>query len=74
MQAYIREMLQIQLNGEVKTLIKSTTIAEMVAELGLDSRKIAIEQNRIIVPKSTYSTTTLSPADEIEIVAFMGGG
>lgn len=66
--------MDIQLNGEVKTLIKSTTIAEMVAELGLDSRKIAIEQNRIIVPKSTYSTTILSPADEIEIVAFMGGG
>lgn len=66
--------MDIQLNGEVKTLIKSTTIAEMVAELGLDSRKIAIEQNRIIVPKSAYSTTILSPADEIEIVAFMGGG
>lgn len=66
--------MDIQLNGEAKALIQSTTIAEMVAELGLDSRKIAIEQNRIIVPKSAYSTTTLSPADEIEIVAFMGGG
>lgn len=66
--------MDIQLNGAVKTLIKSTTIAEMVTELVLDSCKIAIEQNRAIVPKSAYSTTKLSPADEIEIVAFMGGG
>ena len=66
--------MDIQLNGEVKSLIKSTTIAEMITELGLDSRKIAIEQNRAIVPKSAYSTTILSSADEIEIVAFMGGG
>ena len=66
--------MDIQLNGEAKSLIKSTTIAEMVIELGLDSRKIAIEQNRAIVPKSAYSTTNLSHADEIEIVAFMGGG
>ena len=66
--------MQIQLNGEPKTLEKSTTIAEMVTELALDSRKIAIERNREIVPKSAYATTSLSPADEIEIVAFIGGG
>ena len=67
-------MLQIQLNGESKTLKNSTTLAELVAELGLDARKIAIEQNRVIIPKSAYATTPLTSADEIEIVAFIGGG
>lgn len=71
---YIREMLQIQLNGEPKILQNATTLAELVTELGLDTRKIAIEQNRVIVPKSAYANTPLSPADEIEIVAFIGGG
>lgn len=67
-------MIEIQLNGEPKTLEKSGTIAEMLAELGLDTRKIAVEQNREIVPKSAYSATSLAPGDEIEIVAFIGGG
>ena len=66
--------MQIQLNGEPKTLENSTTLAELVLELGLDTRKIAIEQNRTIIPKSAYTTTPLTPADEIEIVAFIGGG
>ncbi len=74
MALYIREMLQIQLNGEPKTLQNATTLAELVAELGLDARKIAIEQNRVIIPKSAYANTSLTAADEIEIVAFMGGG
>ena len=67
-------MIEIQLNGEVKSLHSSATIAEMVTELGLDSRKIAIEQNRSIIPKSAYSNTLIAANDAIEIVAFMGGG
>ncbi len=72
--AYIREMIEIQLNGAAKSLHSSATIAEMVTELGLDSRKIAIEQNLVIVPKSAYFNTFIAANDAIEIVAFMGGG
>lgn len=66
--------MEIRLNGELKTLVKPTTLADLVAEMGLDTRKIAIERNREIVPKSAYAATALASADEIEIVAFIGGG
>ena len=66
--------MEIRLNGELKTLENQQTVADLVALLALDSRKIAIERNREIVPKSAYAHTQLCPADEIEIVAFIGGG
>ena len=49
-------------------------VAALVAALGLDGRKVAVERNLEIVPRSTYGLTALSEGDRIEIVHFIGGG
>jgi sulfur carrier protein len=50
------------------------TIAALVGALGLDARKVAVERNLEIVPRSTYADTALADGDRIEIVTFIGGG
>lgn len=50
------------------------TIAALVATLGVEPRKIAVEQNRTIVPKSLYASTPVSEGDIVELVQFVGGG
>ena len=50
------------------------TLAAFVERLGLDARKIAIERNLEIVPRSTYGVTLLADGDRLEIVNFVGGG
>ena len=66
--------MQITLNGEAKMLEKATTIAGLVADLQLDAKKIAIEKNLEIVPKSHYEEERVHDGDAIEIVECIGGG
>ena len=66
-------MMRIVLNGEDRS-IEASTIATLIAEIGLEARKIAVERNREIVPKSQYDATVLQDGDQIEIVHFVGGG
>jgi sulfur carrier protein len=68
------EMLTLTVNGEARTFAKTLTVAGLVAELGLDTRKVAVELNREIVPRSTYGNVTLNSGDKLEIVHFIGGG
>ncbi len=67
-------MIKITLNGEEKILATSKTIADLLAELKLDERKIAIEQNYEIINNDSFSKTPISNGDQIEIVHFIGGG
>ncbi len=66
--------MQILLNGEPKEIPNGMNVAGLLQHLALDDTKIAIEQNRAIVPKSTYGEAPLHDKDEIEIVGFIGGG
>ena len=50
------------------------SIATLIKELGLDERKIAVERNREIVPKTEFNSVSLCEGDKIEIVHFIGGG
>jgi thiamine biosynthesis protein ThiS len=50
------------------------TLADLVAELGLRAKRIAVEVNRDIVPREEYEQCRLHAGDEIEIVHFVGGG
>ena len=50
------------------------TVADLVTELGLDRRKVAVERNLEIVPRSLHETVRLADGDRIEIVQFVGGG
>ena len=66
--------MQISVNGETRTFEGVDDVAALVAELGLDPRKVAVERNLEIVPRSTYAQTPLADGDRIEIVTFIGGG
>lgn len=50
------------------------TVKALLTHLGLPEKKIAIERNLEIVPKSTFETTLLSEGDRLEIIHFIGGG
>lgn len=65
--------MNIQLNGEQKE-IEATTIAELVIELGLEKRMLAVERNLEVVPKSEYVDTMIEVDDRIEVVHMIGGG
>ncbi len=66
--------MQIVLNGETRTVAQGLTVAGLLAELGIDARKVAVERNLEIVPKSVFATTALAEGDRLEIVHFIGGG
>lgn len=66
--------MRLTINGEMRDMTGSATVAELLSVLELDARKIAIELNREIVPRSAYSATGLNDGDKIEIVHFIGGG
>jgi thiamine biosynthesis protein ThiS len=68
------DLIRLSVNGESMEIPAATTLAALLARLELDTRKVAIERNREIVPRSTYATTILSPGDALEIVHFIGGG
>ena len=65
--------LQITVNGAAHPL-RAAFVSDLVAELLLDPRAVAIEQNRVIVPRSQYAVTRVNAGDAIEIVRFIGGG
>lgn len=66
--------LRIQLNGQDHVLPEATSLAGLVERLGLEARKIAVERNLEIVPRSAYAATMLVEGDRLEIVNFVGGG
>lgn len=67
-------MPTIALNGDTHEIAPGTTVAGLVASLGLHPQQIAVERNREIVPRSAYPTTPLTDGDTLEIVTFVGGG
>jgi len=64
----------LTVNGETRAFEGVADLAALVAALGLDRRKVAVERNLEIVPRSRYAQTSLAEGDRIEIVAFVGGG
>ena len=70
----LTEKLTLTVNGDPLTFPVRLTVAALVSELGLDVRKVAVELNREIVPRSTYTAVLLASGDVLEIVHFIGGG
>lgn len=66
--------MQLTINGETRAFDGLADVAGLVARLGLDARKVAVERNLEIVPRSAYGRTPLAEGDRIEIVHFIGGG
>jgi thiamine biosynthesis protein ThiS len=66
--------VRVTVNGEPRDLPDSITIAELVGQLGLSQRRIAVEVNRDILPREQYAAHSLRDGDAVEIVHFIGGG
>jgi thiamine biosynthesis protein ThiS len=66
--------MNLTVNGEPRTFQGLADLAGLVSALGLDARKVAVERNLEIVPRSAYGKTKLLDGDRIEIVHFIGGG
>ncbi|MBF0353904.1 MAG: sulfur carrier protein ThiS [Alphaproteobacteria bacterium] len=66
--------MQVTVNGERRDLAAPVSVTGFLAQLGLDARKVAVERNLEIVPKSAYEATEVQEGDRLEIVHFIGGG
>ncbi|MFT4954734.1 MAG: sulfur carrier protein [Brevundimonas sp.] len=65
--------MRIEVNGETRQ-IEAGTILDLVQTLGLNPKKVAVERNLEIVPRSLHGETALADGDRIEIVQLVGGG
>lgn len=68
------ESIDIIVNGETQSFNSALSVADLLARLGLPEKKIAVEHNLEIVPKSAYASHMIQAGDRIEIVHFIGGG
>ena len=65
--------MNLTINGEQRSFEASITVEQLLGQIGLDPRKVAVERNFEIVPKSEYDGMALDDGDKLEIVHFMGG-
>lgn len=66
--------MQIYLNGEARDIPDNTTAAALVESMGLTGKRIAMEVNMEIVPRSQHASYRFKPGDKIEVVQAIGGG
>lgn len=67
--------MRLLINGQESPIPDAVgSLAELIALLGLEKRRIAVELNRVIVKRERYESTNLRDGDEIEILQFVGGG
>ena len=70
----MQTQLALTVNGESRSMAAPLSVADLIAGLGLDGRKVAVERNEAIVSRSRYADTLLADGDALEIVHFIGGG
>ncbi|HRE13009.1 MAG TPA: sulfur carrier protein ThiS [Usitatibacteraceae bacterium] len=66
--------LRVTVNGAERRFAPPLTVAGLVGEMGVAGRRIAIERNGEIVPRSRYGETMLADGDRLEVVVAVGGG
>tara|TARA_R110001583_G_scaffold40646_5_gene129591 strand:- start:1473 stop:1676 length:204 start_codon:yes stop_codon:yes gene_type:complete len=67
-------MIEIELNGDQHRLGADTSVALLLQQLGLADKRVAVEYNLDILPKSQHCSTAIKAGDRIEIVHAIGGG
>ncbi len=72
-QAWIA-LVTLTVNGEQKTIPEGLTLAQLVRVLGLERNPIAIELNRLVVPRDRHGETRLAEGDRLEMAPLVGGG
>lgn len=66
--------MQVNVNGEVKKLPENCTVTQLLEIMEITGKRIAVEVNEDIVPRSLHATTHLGEGDVIEVVQAIGGG
>jgi len=66
--------MEIIVNGESRQVAKQYTVAQLLESMELVGRRLAVEINLEIVPRSTHAEHQLQPGDKVEIVHAIGGG
>ncbi|PAV25740.1 sulfur carrier protein ThiS [Tamilnaduibacter salinus] len=66
--------MKIELNGEAHECPDQTSVAALLDQLSLTGRRVAVEVNEDIVPRSRHSDHALNPGDRVEVVHAIGGG
>jgi thiazole synthase len=66
--------LRVTVNGQPQTASPGTTVSALLATMGIDPARVAVERNQDVVPRRTWAEATLTDGDKLEIVAFVGGG
>jgi len=66
--------MNIQLNGQTRTLASDATVSQLLGLEGLGERRVAVEVNGAIVPRSQHATHVLGEGDKVEVVHALGGG
>jgi sulfur carrier protein len=67
-------MIQVTVNGAARRFEQPLVLADLVRQLALQDKRIAVERNGEIVPKSALGSTVVADGDRLEIVAAVGGG
>jgi sulfur carrier protein len=67
-------MICLTLNGQLRDFAPGTTVAGMLAALDYSGKRVAVERNGEIVPRSRHDVTLLDAGDHVEIVVAVGGG
>ena len=68
------KVITVNINGEPRQLSADATVAALIEEMGLTGKRIALERNGEIVPRSTFVSQRLTAGDKLEIVVAVGGG
>jgi thiamine biosynthesis protein ThiS len=66
--------MRIKLNGDPHDVPGPLTVGELLARLGIDGRRVAVEHNLVVLKRAAFEQTTIEEDDEVEIVNFVGGG
>lgn len=66
--------MTIQLNGDPYDLPAPLTVSALLARLGVDGRRVAVEHNEIVIKRALYDQTVINDGDAVEVVNFVGGG
>ena len=67
-------MIQLSVNGQVQRVEPGANVARLLELLALSEKRVAVEKNGEIVPRSQYPSTRLAEGDALEIVVAVGGG
>ena len=66
--------MKITLNGDPYEVASPRTVSQLLIDLGIDARRVAVEHNLIVLKRASFETTAIQEGDQVEIVNFVGGG